>query len=430
MSRFYNLDQAPFNSRELSKAIVAAIAGQYNGAFFDAQDMSTMYRDAAGTVPVTAMEQPVGLWLDKSGRGNHAMQSITASRPVVSARKNLLTKTENFADSAWVKRGTATLGGVAPDGTGRLISGLTSSGNDIYQYASLPTGAQGAPQIEIWPVTTTGVLRLLNPANYLNGLFDIDLTKLTQNTWNKISQSHPSVTTVNGFSGVGGSAGIHLYGKDGLSVSAYFRFPQLEYGPSATRYQRVNTATDYDTVGFPVYLTTDGVDDHALLPFLGLYANGSASVISATSMLTQASNACVVSEGNSADNDTVYCMARQLASGGNLDSTIIRDDATTLLDTTGSASALADGIISIRSSVDTGSNVKLFKNGQQLSSDDYTRSGTVTLNNTTIGAKVGTSVSMYSRMRLYGLIITKSALSDADRRKCEVYLGRKAGVQL
>ena len=48
MSRFYNLDQAPFNSRELSKAIVAAITGQYNGAYFDAQDMSTMFQDAAG----------------------------------------------------------------------------------------------------------------------------------------------------------------------------------------------------------------------------------------------------------------------------------------------------------------------------------------------------------------------------------------------
>jgi hypothetical protein len=35
------------------------------GAWFDASDMSTMYQDSAGTTPVTAVGQPVGLMLDK-----------------------------------------------------------------------------------------------------------------------------------------------------------------------------------------------------------------------------------------------------------------------------------------------------------------------------------------------------------------------------
>jgi hypothetical protein len=42
-----------------------------------------MYQDSAGTTPVTAVEQPVGLIQDKSGRGNHASQSTSASRPVL-----------------------------------------------------------------------------------------------------------------------------------------------------------------------------------------------------------------------------------------------------------------------------------------------------------------------------------------------------------
>ena len=36
------------------------------GFFYDPNDLSTMYQDAAGTVPVTAVGQPVGLMLDKS----------------------------------------------------------------------------------------------------------------------------------------------------------------------------------------------------------------------------------------------------------------------------------------------------------------------------------------------------------------------------
>ena len=37
-----------------------------NGAWYDPSDFSTMFQDAAGTTPVTAVGQPVGLMLDKS----------------------------------------------------------------------------------------------------------------------------------------------------------------------------------------------------------------------------------------------------------------------------------------------------------------------------------------------------------------------------
>lgn len=57
------------------------IAGE-QGAWYDPSDLSTLYQDAAGTIPVTANGDPVGLMLDKSGNGNHATQSVAASRPV------------------------------------------------------------------------------------------------------------------------------------------------------------------------------------------------------------------------------------------------------------------------------------------------------------------------------------------------------------
>jgi len=51
------------------------------GAWFDASDISTLFQDAAGTIPVTAIGQPVGKWLDKSGNNNHATQSTAGLRP-------------------------------------------------------------------------------------------------------------------------------------------------------------------------------------------------------------------------------------------------------------------------------------------------------------------------------------------------------------
>lgn len=67
----------------LAGAVRALFANNEQGAWYDPSDLSTMYQDAAGTTPVTAVEQPVGLVLDKSGRGNHATQATSAARPVL-----------------------------------------------------------------------------------------------------------------------------------------------------------------------------------------------------------------------------------------------------------------------------------------------------------------------------------------------------------
>lgn len=53
------------------------------GVWFDPSDFSTLFQDSAGTTPVTAVGQSVGLMLDKSGRGNHTQQTNNAKRPVL-----------------------------------------------------------------------------------------------------------------------------------------------------------------------------------------------------------------------------------------------------------------------------------------------------------------------------------------------------------
>lgn len=67
--------------------MAGVIAGLFSasepGAWYDPSDMSTLFQDSAGTVPVTDVEQPVGRILDKSGRGNHAFQATATSRPVL-----------------------------------------------------------------------------------------------------------------------------------------------------------------------------------------------------------------------------------------------------------------------------------------------------------------------------------------------------------
>ena len=112
-----------------------------------------------------------------------------------------------------------------------------------------------------------------------------------------------------------------------------------------------------------------------------------------------------------------------------MDAYISDDAGAVVLDTIGSPfSGVANAVI--RSIVDSGNNLKLFKNGVLAANNNYTRSGTLTLNNTTIGASVSTTTGNYASMKLYGLIITKSALTDAQRVRCERFLAQKAEVML
>ena len=69
--------------------ILKLFANGEQGFWYDPNDMGAMYQDAAGTVPVTAVGQPVGLIRDKSGRNNHARQTTSASRPIL--RQNATT---------------------------------------------------------------------------------------------------------------------------------------------------------------------------------------------------------------------------------------------------------------------------------------------------------------------------------------------------
>lgn len=76
-------------SKTLNQLIKSLFASNEQGFAYDPNDLTTLYQDAAGTIPVTGAGQPVGLIKDKSGRNNHAYQTTSASRPIL--RKNAAT---------------------------------------------------------------------------------------------------------------------------------------------------------------------------------------------------------------------------------------------------------------------------------------------------------------------------------------------------
>lgn len=128
------------------------------GVWYDPSDFSTMFQDSAGTTPVTAVEQPVGLIRDKSGRGNHASQSADISRPVLKQDANgmyyllfdgsndsLSTGTINpgSVDKAQVFAGIRKLSNAA---VGVLVSTYTGASNGEFEITAPrnTTGDYGA----------------------------------------------------------------------------------------------------------------------------------------------------------------------------------------------------------------------------------------------------------------------------------------------
>lgn len=87
-------DDIPFKDyvKHMAKYVPFSPRSVFNGKYglwYDISDISTLFQDAAGTIPVTAHGQPVGKLLDKSGNNNHASQTKLNSRPIYKTDGNL-----------------------------------------------------------------------------------------------------------------------------------------------------------------------------------------------------------------------------------------------------------------------------------------------------------------------------------------------------
>lgn len=106
------------------------------GAWYDPSDLSTLFQDAAGTTPVTADGDPVGLMLDKSGNGNHARQATATARPLYKTSGGLHWLA--FDDVDDIITAEVLFLGVFDYGMGYVPSGATSF--ILYHRQPLTTG--------------------------------------------------------------------------------------------------------------------------------------------------------------------------------------------------------------------------------------------------------------------------------------------------
>ena len=297
--------------------------GGIQGAWYDPSDNATMFQDAAGVTPVTAVEQPVGLILDKSGRGNHAFQSTAASRPVLRARYNLLTYSEDFGNAAVWNPNNFTLttnATTAPDGTATADLLVPTTGATYHQLIQAMTSAvSGATYVASYYVKPNGYTKVTIVENQITGnyvTYDLSgagtvvstsgatgtVTALA-NGWYRITHtsnaggttfrpdlwvlpnSYVSGTPVFTWSG-DGTSGVYAWGAQLLTAA--------DATATGSAYQRIVDAATYATGGvFRPYLAFDGVDDRLDTASIDFTATNKMTTFLGLSRLG-ASNQCIL----------------------------------------------------------------------------------------------------------------------------------------
>lgn len=261
-----------------TQLIKSIFATGEQGFFYDPSDLSTMFQDAAGTIPVTAAGQPVGLILDKSGRNNHARQTTSASRPIFEQKPilgaNFVTDSTLAEPSKW---NTGAASGVSVSGN-KLIF------NNVAAYNSAVTSALNSAKL------TVGKRYLLSYiiSGYVSGAVRAQLT---------------GGATIN-------TPSFNKNGRVSLAITATARHSFIGF-QSVVAGTTLNISEVYlqEITGYLTdqnYLQFDGVDDFLQTNSIDFTATDKVSLFAGVRKLSDATTAalCEFSDNSTSKNGT------------------------------------------------------------------------------------------------------------------------------
>lgn len=404
-----------------------------NGTWYDPSDLTTLFQDAAGTTPVTAVEQPVGLMLDKSGRGNHAFNSSgnSANFPVLSARYNLLTASElqNGISDLPVKGGSVSLAGTSIDGYVNSASvQYNAAASYAYKTQSVTAGV-GYTLSVVVQMDDNGA-----PAVSASDQVGADLTLVLFSgtgytpTIRSIGNSQYLVS-ISGVCPTSGTSdcGVVKYGDQsarGFRVTAYdIRVSNDAMNQPA--YQRVNTATDYDTAGFKPYLRFNGVNQWLQTNSID-FTYGDKMFVCAgyralSSSLYQVATELSASYSSNAGSFVVF------KNGSNTQAWYFGSSGTTFqsAEKTGYAEPITNVISGIGNISAPSATLRV--NGTQVAQSTVTQ-GTGNYGNYPlyIGARAGSS--LWFNGRLHQLVVAGKQASASEISSTETYTNTKTGA--
>ncbi len=188
--------------KTLDQLIKSMFANSEQGFTRTLNDLSTLYQDAAGTVPVTGVGQPVGLVLDKSKGLALSAELLTALSPLNSTLSSTLpplTATSTAASGIY----GASKANFAQAGKTYKVkmswSGNTQLTNIVLQCGGVGTPALSLPSalsgtIEaIFIVSNTGPLNIYKTSTAIGQSFTIDSLSIKELAGNHTYQTTSSM---------------------------------------------------------------------------------------------------------------------------------------------------------------------------------------------------------------------------------------------
>jgi hypothetical protein len=211
-----------------------------------------------------------------------------------------------------------------------------------------------------------------------------------------------------------------------LTVTGSVTVAQLETGSTATRYQRITTATDYDTVGFKTYLKFDSVDDSLSTGSIDFTSTDKMSVFAGVRKLSDAAVGLVVelSSDLNTNNGSFYVGAPANNGTANTGFSVKGTIAAGA-----SASSFASPISAVVTGTAAISSPLIIqrRNGVQVSSSSAALgTGNFGNYNLYVGSRGGTTLPFNGH--LYSLIIRGAASSASQIASAESYVNSKTGA--
>ena len=401
-------------------------------AKLDFSDFTGMYQDRARTIPYTAVEQPLGSFTGLNGTTATAPADV--NRGVVSARVNLLEKSEDLTDAYWSKDGVTALGNV-------LTETATTGEHQIQRNVSCGIGESFTFGVTA-SANERGWLLLIDDSGGGYAYFDLDNAVVgTENSLAKASivddgtgklKCAIEATSVDTFIRFRarialGDATNTSYAGDGVSSINIFNAFITTTSNAHLPYQRVNTATDYDTVGFPHYLTFNGTNTCYTTPSIDFTGTDKMTVWAGVTKLSDATMGALLemSANSSTTAGTLMLRATDYPSGPEY--TVYGRGASAYVGVVaGIAAAPSTRLLTgkVDFAAATGQQVLARLNGVNggAAATD-TGGGSFIAAPLYIGARAGTS--FYFNGRLYGLIVRGAQSSLSQIEATELYIKRK-----
>ena len=383
--------------------------------------------------------------------GNHAFQYTAGNRPTLSARVNLLTYSEQFDNAAWSKNNASVSANATADPLGgntadKIVENATTNAHQIY-YPSITVSASSytasvyakaaertAFAIDFYGLFTGGLDKY--------AVFDLSTGVVSSTAagvsatitsagggWYKCTATYTGISTalsyyiavMNGLSWASnynytgnGTSGVYIWGAD---------IRPTNIGAALPSYQRVTTSTDYDTVGFPLYLKTNGTSSAMATYSINFTSTAAMTVVTGVRKLSDAALGMLaelsVSAGTSAGTfyvlpqhtDTKAYYSSAGTSGVNVSSGANAAPYSSVI--TG-ISAISTPLASIR------------VNGTQVGTSSASQgTGTFGTYPLYLFARAGTS--LWFNGQFYGAIICGASKTTAEIQQAESYENQKAG---